>query len=222
MSVAALIVAAGRGSRLGAEVPKQYLDLGGKAVLCRTIEAFLDVGAVSSVLVVIGEGDRNFYQKAVTELSDPRLTQPVIGGATRAQSVRSGLEGLETGAPEKVLIHDAARPFVPRRVIEDVIDALDTVPGAFAALPVVDALWQAEADMAKAPTSRENLWRAQTPQGFRFHDILAAHRTGDESALDDVEVARAAGLDVRIVPGDEAAFKITTAQDLARARAMIS
>ena len=113
-----------------------------------------------------------------------------------------------------MLIHDAARPFVPAAVVAAVLDALDAAPGAFAALPVVDALWRAEDGRAEAPVPREGLWRAQTPQGFHFDRILAAHRACRGDAADDVAVARAAGIEVRIVPGSEANYKITTTADL--------
>ncbi len=119
-----------------------------------------------------------------------------------------------------MLIHDAARPFAGRRLVADVIAALDAAPAAFPALPVVDALWTAADGRALAPVPREGLWRAQTPQGFHFAAIRAAHHAHRGEAADDVAVARAAGLEVRLVPGDEANFKLTTAADLARARAM--
>ena len=217
MHTAGLIVAAGRGSRLGEAVPKQYLDLGGGSVLSRAIAALLAHPAVEAVQVVIHPDDRARYEAAVAG-AGPRLRPPVAGAATRAGSVRAGLEALASVAPERVLIHDAARPFVMLAVIDAVLAALDASPAAFPALPVVDALWRAEGAEAAAPVPRDGLWRAQTPQGFRFADILAAHRAHIGEAADDVAVARAAGLAVRIVPGDEGNFKITTAADLARAR----
>jgi 2-C-methyl-D-erythritol 4-phosphate cytidylyltransferase / 2-C-methyl-D-erythritol 2,4-cyclodiphosphate synthase len=138
--------------------------------------------------------------------------------------VRCGLEALAAHAPERVLIHDAARPFVTGAVIEGVVAALEGAAAACPALPVVDALWRAEGGMAAEPVPRAELWRAQTPQGFDFATILAAHRAlagapGSAAAADDVEVARGAGVEVRLVPGDERNFKITTAADLERARA---
>jgi 2-C-methyl-D-erythritol 4-phosphate cytidylyltransferase / 2-C-methyl-D-erythritol 2,4-cyclodiphosphate synthase len=171
------------------------------------------------VQVVIHADDGARYDAAVAG-GDPRLRPPVAGAETRAGSVRAGLEALSPMAPDRVLIHDAARPFVTPVVIDAVLAALDTAPGAFPALPVVDALWRAEGAEASAALPREGLWRAQTPQGFRFADILAAHRAHAGEAADDVAVARAAGLAVRVVPGDEGNFKITTAADLERARGM--
>jgi 2-C-methyl-D-erythritol 4-phosphate cytidylyltransferase/2-C-methyl-D-erythritol 2,4-cyclodiphosphate synthase len=214
---AGLIVAAGRGERLGGAIPKQYLPVAGRAMLRRSIEALLAVGEIDCVIVVIHPDDAPRYADAVEGLADPRLLPPVTGGAERAASVRAGLEALEPQAPERVLIHDAARPFLPPSVALSVLAALDEAPAAFPALPVVDALWRADANHAEVAVPRNALWRAQTPQGFRFDAILAAHRAHTGAALDDVAVAHAAGLATRVVPGDEANFKITTPGDLARA-----
>lgn len=224
MPTAGLIVAAGRGQRLGSEQPKQYLDLGpagqsASSVLARAIAALLASPAVTAVRVVIHPDDRPLYDGAVAGLSDPRLGPPVRGGASRADSVLHGLEALAAGdAPDRVLIHDAARPFVSTAVIDALLAALDRAPGAFPALPVVDALWRGTDDRADVPVPRAALWRAQTPQAFAFGPILAAHRSRVGEPLDDVAVARDAGLAVRIVPGEETNFKITTADDLERAR----
>ena len=212
-----LIVAAGRGHRLGGEIPKQFLPVGGICSLRRVVDAFLAVDAIDLLRVVIHPDDEVLCEEALAGIDDRRLLAPVHGGATRAQSVRLGLESFRDTGTGKILIHDAARPFIPARVIEDVLSALDQAVGAFAALPVVDALWRAEGDHALAPVSRDGLWRAQTPQGFDFNAILAAHRNYDGEAHDDVAVARAAGMNVRIVEGAEANFKITTATDLERA-----
>ncbi len=217
MTTAALIVAAGRGTRLGADTPKQYIPLNGPTALRRTVDLFLGIPAITSVQVVIHRDDTALYEEVMQGLEDPRLSEPVTGGETRAGSVLAGLEALAGDAPTNVLIHDAARPFMPPEVIEAVIAALATNDGACAALPVVDALWSAPDGVAMAPVSRDGLWRAQTPQGFRFAPILAAHRAHDGSGADDVAVACEAGLRVRFVPGSEAGYKITTADDLAQA-----
>jgi 2-C-methyl-D-erythritol 4-phosphate cytidylyltransferase len=216
-SVAVIVVAAGRGTRMGGEVPKQYVPILDRTPLRRSCEAFLGIEAVGRVLPVIGAGDRAICDAALEGVSDHRLLAPAEGGGTRASSVRRGLEALAGDPPDKVLIHDAARPFVPERVIREIIEALDEVPGAAAALPVVDALWQAEDGLARRPVPRDGLWRAQTPQGFRFDAILAAHRAHDGSGADDVAVAREAGIEVRLVPGSERNYKITTPEDLKRA-----
>jgi 2-C-methyl-D-erythritol 4-phosphate cytidylyltransferase / 2-C-methyl-D-erythritol 2,4-cyclodiphosphate synthase len=218
MQTAALIVAAGRGQRLGGETPKQYLPLGSRAVLRHALDALLGHPAVDAALVVIHPDDRPLHDAALDGLGRDRLLPPVAGGAVRGASVRAGLEALAPHGPERVLIHDAARPFLSGRVISDVLDALDTAPAACPALPVVDALWRGEDGLATEAVDRSGLWRAQTPQGFHFAPILAAHRAHAGDAPDDVSVARAAGLPVRLTPGDERNFKITTAADLDRAR----
>lgn len=217
MSVAVIIVAAGRGRRFGGDIPKQYVPLMGTSAICLSAEAFLGIDGVTHVLAVIHDDDRDLYEQAMSGISDARLLAPVSGGDTRAQSVRQGLERLATEGIDRVLIHDAARPFVPVTVIENVIAALDETDGAFAALPVVDALWASEGSLATNPVPRDGLWRAQTPQGFRFAPILAAHRAHDGSGADDVAVAREAGLKVTLVPGSERNYKITTTADLERA-----
>jgi len=218
-SVGIVIVAAGRGRRLGAETPKQYIELAGACSLRRVAETFLCIGHIRFIVPVIHPGDADLCAKALAGLDDARLMPAVDGGETRAQSVRRGLEALEPHSPDLVLIHDAARPFVPVAVIEDVIAALGTSDGALAALPVVDALWREEGGGAGDPVTRTGLWRAQTPQGFDFAKILAAHRAHDGTGADDVAVAREAGIAVRLVPGSERNYKITTADDLDRAMA---
>ena len=219
MSIAVVIVAAGRGRRFGGDVPKQYISVNGKTVLRRTVEVFLAQDDVRWIVPVIHADDRDLFDRALTGLDDPRVLAPVLGSDTRAGSVHQGLESLTVHAPGKVLIHDAARPFVPVEVIARVAAALDTHDGACAALPVVDALWRSEEAMADASVSRDGLWRAQTPQGFRFDRILAAHRAHDGSGADDVVVAKEHGLAVTLVLGSERNYKITTAADLERAQA---
>lgn len=218
MQAAGLIVAAGRGTRLGAEIPKQYLDLGGAPVLTHTLRALLAHPGVGPVQVVIGSEDAGRYAAAVAGLADPRLLPPVVGGGTRAASVRAGLAALAGLGPSHVLIHDAARPFLPLAVIDRVLAALAEAPAACPGLPVADALWRAAEGLAGAAVDRTGLWRAQTPQGFDFAAIAAAHAAGPEDAADDIAVARAAGLPARLVLGAPENFKITTAADLDRAR----
>ncbi|MFO1107095.1 MAG: 2-C-methyl-D-erythritol 4-phosphate cytidylyltransferase [Amaricoccus sp.] len=222
MLTACVIVAAGRGHRLGGETPKQYIALEGGCPLRRCVHLFLGMARIGALQVVIHPDDMPLYAEALRGLRDPRLLPPASGGATRAASVLKGLEALAARRPDRVLVHDAARPFVSDAVVDAVIDALDAAPGAFAALPVVDALWLSEDGRAETPVPREGLWRAQTPQGFHFDRLLAAHLAHQGDAADDVAVARAAGLEVRVVQGSEANFKITTSADLARARAEIA
>ena len=213
----ALILAGGSGTRLGADVPKQYLDLGGRAVLRRSIEAFRNHPAVSAVRVVIGSGDRALYDRAVEGLD---LPPPAEGGATRQESGLRGLESLAEFAPDLVLIHDAARPFVDAATIDRVIAALDSHPAALPGVPVADTLKKAEGAplLVGETVDRSGLWRAQTPQGFRYADILAAHRAAAGNNLtDDAAVAQQAGLAVAMVLGSEDNYKITTREDLERA-----
>jgi 2-C-methyl-D-erythritol 4-phosphate cytidylyltransferase/2-C-methyl-D-erythritol 2,4-cyclodiphosphate synthase len=220
MRTAALIAAGGRGTRAAADLPKQYARLGDSQVLTRTLEAFLGHRAVDLVQVVIGAGDQQLYRLAVARLgADQRLLPSVTGGATRQASVRNGLAALARHAPERVLIHDAARPFVTADVIDRVLEGLARAPGAIAALPVTDTVKQADAGNCIAATlDRSRLWAAQTPQGFRFADILAAHErahaAGREDMTDDAAVAEWAGLTVALVLGSPANRKLTTAEDL--------
>jgi 2-C-methyl-D-erythritol 4-phosphate cytidylyltransferase/2-C-methyl-D-erythritol 2,4-cyclodiphosphate synthase len=220
----ALLVAAGRGTRFGGALPKQYRRLAGQAVLRHSVRAFLDHPVIDRVIVVIDPACRDLYDAAVGDLP---LDPPVDGGDTRQDSVRRGLEALAARPPEpaRVLIHDAARPLVDADTIAGVVAALDAAPGAIAAVPVADTLKRAvETGTAIADTvDRTGLWRAQTPQGFRFRPILEAHRTAAGGALtDDAAVAEAAGLAVRLVPSTEENFKVTTEADLDRAEALLA
>lgn len=216
----ALIVAGGTGQRFGAERPKQYLDLAGKPILRRTVEAFLGHPAVSSVQLVIDPAWREFYDTAVAGLD---LPEPVSGGATRQDSVRNGLEAIAArGGCDRVLIHDAARPLIDAATITAVIAALDATPGAIAAVPVADTLKRGAAGTVTGTVDRDGLWRAQTPQGFRFPLILDAHRAAAGLALtDDAAVAERAGLAVALVPASEENFKVTTPDDLVRASRLL-
>ncbi len=216
--IAALIVAAGRGDRFGAPGPKQYELLAGKSLLRRAVDAFRMHRRIGSICCVIHADDRVSYETAVSGLSPGSLLPPVAGGATRQASVRHGLEALAalSPAPKLVLIHDAARPLVPLAVIERVLTALHDHDGAIPALPMADTLKRTDADGAIAETvPRQDLWRAQTPQGFRFGEILKAHRNAcHEDFTDDADLLQAAGKNVRVVAGDEALLKVTTAADL--------
>lgn len=212
----ALIVGAGQGTRVGGDLPKQYLSVGGETVLRRTLRAFADHPRIDAVRPVIALNHRTLFDEATSGLA---VLDPVGGGATRQDSVRLGLESLVDLAPEFVLIHDAARPFVDRAVIDRVLDALADRPGAIPALPVTDTLKRGAADGAVAATvDRAGLFRAQTPQGFRFAAILDAHRRAIGAAMtDDAQVAENAGMAVALVAGGEDNVKLTTPEDMARA-----
>lgn len=213
MRAVALIVAGGSGSRFGGPVPKQYRRLAGVPVLRRTVETFLNHPAVGRVQVVIRAEDAALYADAVAGLD---LPPPVIGGADRQESVRRGLEVL--AGVDVVLIQDAARPCVPAPVIDRVLAAVQPGAGAIAALPVADTLWRGPDAVCDTLVDRQNLWRAQTPQGFMLTDILAAHRAAEGQGLtDDAAVAAAAGLKVHLVEGSPVSAKITTEVDLIEA-----
>jgi 2-C-methyl-D-erythritol 4-phosphate cytidylyltransferase/2-C-methyl-D-erythritol 2,4-cyclodiphosphate synthase len=215
-----LIVAAGRGERVGGAVPKQYALIAGRAVLAHAIDAFAGHPQISAVQVVIGSGQEAQYRDAV---GDRMLPPPVIGGATRRESVRSGLEALAAQAPDRVLIHDAARPFTPTVVIDRLLEELDQTEGAVPVLPVVDSLARSHGELGD-PVDRAGIVRVQTPQAFRYEAILAAHRAWrtDAEATDDAQVARAAGLSVATVAGDTRLDKLTHPADLAAAEARLA
>jgi 2-C-methyl-D-erythritol 4-phosphate cytidylyltransferase/2-C-methyl-D-erythritol 2,4-cyclodiphosphate synthase len=216
-TAAALIVAAGRGTRAGGGIPKQYRDLAGRPVIARTIAAFDAHPAVAAIVVVRHADDAELFAASRPETRLPLLE--ALGGATRDASVRAGLAAIPEGI-DRVLIHDAARPLVSRAVIDGVLEALEAHDGAAPALAVTDALWRG-AGTVTGTENREGLWRAQTPQGFRLPAIRAAHAALTGTAADDVEVARAHGLSVEITPGDEANLKLTTAADFDRALRMM-
>ena len=230
MSTAAIIVAAGRGMRLGGPVPKQYQGLGAEMVLTRTLRAALACSDIDTLLVAIHPDAAEIYAEAAAPLNDPRLLPPVHGGAERSDTVRLALEALAGLAPDIVLIHDAARPFASPALYTALAGHARYGIGAIAAEPVVDALWREAADlpepMADAPAPRAGLWRAQTPQAFPYGALLAAHRASylakGAPALDDAEVFRRAGGQVRLIPGESDNFKITTAADLARAERLVA
>ena len=216
----ALIVAAGRGTRFGGETPKQYLPLGGETVLRHAVGAFVAHPRVEGVLVAIRPEDRALFDRTVAGLP---VLPPVPGGAERQDSVRLGLEALATHKPERVLIHDGARPFPNAALIDRVIDGLDDAPAAIPAVPLGDTIKRVEDGRIVETVDRSQLWRAQTPQGFRFDAILAAHRQMAGRVLtDDAAVAEAAGLAPLIVAGSEENLKVTTAEDLAAAERLLA
>jgi 2-C-methyl-D-erythritol 4-phosphate cytidylyltransferase/2-C-methyl-D-erythritol 2,4-cyclodiphosphate synthase len=219
------VVAAGRGSRFGAGMPKQYRLLEGTPVLRRAVTPFLAHPRVSAVRVVIHADDAESYRQAVGDLP---LMPPTPGGATRQESVLRGLESLADSLPARVLIHDAARPFLASDILDRVIGALDNWDGAVPALPVTDTLKRADASGGAAASiaatvERAHLWRAQTPQGFRYPGILDAHRRCIGLSLtDDAAVAEHVGLRVALVAGDEDNLKLTTEDDLRRGERLLA
>ncbi|WP_170437718.1 bifunctional 2-C-methyl-D-erythritol 4-phosphate cytidylyltransferase/2-C-methyl-D-erythritol 2,4-cyclodiphosphate synthase [Ruegeria arenilitoris] len=214
MTTAAIIVAAGRGLRAGGGQPKQWRPLAGRRVADWTIERIK--AQVPLVVLVLSPDD----PEAWTGFADSGLIL-APGGADRAESVRNGLQALADRGVSKVLIHDVARPCVSARVIGDVLAALDTHAAAAPGLPVTDALWTGADDQVTGTRDRAGLFAAQTPQGFRYDAIVAAHAVHPGGAADDVEVARAAGINVAIVPGDADNLKITRPEDFARAERIL-
>ena len=208
---AAVIVAAGSGTRAGLPVAKQFACWRGQPVLRLAVERLAGAGA-GPIVVVISDGAQQQARAVLDGIANVRL---VAGGATRQASVRAGVEALSDDPPQTVLIHDAARPDCPPEVIARLLKALERHSGAIPVLPVVDSLAREEAGLMAASAPRETLRRVQTPQAFRFAEILSAHRAwpGALDAGDDAQVARAAGLEVALVEGDERLRKLTTAAD---------
>lgn len=216
MSTAAIITAAGRGSRAGGPAPKQWQYVAGRRVIDRTLDAFRAVPGIDRIVVTLHPDDFG-------RLPGADAITLTAGGATRAQSVRNGLEALAQTDITHVLIHDAARCCVSPALIEAVIGAVQSgrTRAAAPALPVTDALWRGTDRQVTGLQSRAGLHRAQTPQGFDFQTILAAHRAHAGDAADDVAIAIAAGIEVAILDGDEDNLKITTAADFARAERIL-
>jgi 2-C-methyl-D-erythritol 4-phosphate cytidylyltransferase/2-C-methyl-D-erythritol 2,4-cyclodiphosphate synthase len=216
----ALIVAAGRGTRFGGALPKQYLPLAGGSILHYAVAAFAAHPRVSGVQVVIRPEDRDEFDRAMHGLA---VLPPVPGGPERQDSVRLGLEALAPHSPDRVLIHDGARPFPDAALIDRVIDGLDRAAASIPALPLGDTIKRVEDGVIRETVDRAQLWRAQTPQGFHFAPILAAHRAAAGHVLtDDAAVAEAAGIAPLIVAGSEENLKVTTAEDLAAAERLLA
>src|SRR5689334_21670983 len=215
-----LVVAAGQGSRFGGPLPKQYLPLGGANILRHAVAAFAEHRRLENVMVAIRPEDRALFDKTVAGLT---VLPPVPGGRTRQDSVRLGLEALTAYRPHRVLIHDGARPFPDQRLVDRVIHGLDTAVAAIPCLPLRDTIKRGEGGTIRQTVDRSALWRAQTPQGFHFDAILAAHRAAIGRELtDDAAVAEAAGLAPLIVEGSEDNLKVTTEEDLAAAERLLA
>lgn len=216
--IIALITACGRGNRFnkGEGIPKQYLPLAGVPLIRHTILAFLNHPKIDDVICVINEEDITLYEEAVSGLD---LLNPIFGGDTRQASIRIGLESLKDNSPDKVLIHDAVRPFVSKRIINGILEKLETHPAVIPAIAVEDTLKKYSDGKIEWTLERENLWRAQTPQGFIFEDILKSHIAfKDLNFTDDASLNEYAGIPVAIVPGSQNNFKITTQEDYDRAK----
>ncbi len=218
MTVAAIIVAAGKGARAGGSVPKQFALLCGKPMLMHSVTALSSHPAITDITLVVGEGQEDDAREKLGGCMN--FVKLVTGGAERRDSVRAGLEALDAKGVTRVLIHDAARPFLSAAVIDALLAALDHAPGAVPALPVADTLARGDALLGDN-VPRAGLNRIQTPQAFHFDAILAAHRAwpGGEEATDDAQMLRRMGQDVMLVPGDPMLEKITHPADFAAAEA---
>jgi len=208
-------VAAGRGHRAGDGLPKQYRDLGGQMVLTKTLKCF---GGYAPIVVTIHPDDQTLFKQACTNTDGEIIS--VTGGATRTASVKAGLLALREHAPDIVLIHDAARPFLTEKTICNVIANLENYSAAVPALPIVDAIKA----MDGAPVDREQFRRVQTPQGFHYNEIMSAYDSiaADADFADDIEVARQAGLSIGFCVGDPDNSKLTFEDDFMRTDNMIS
>ena len=216
----ALIVAAGQGNRVGGDVPKQYRVVAGKTVLAHAHEALASHDAIDGVVVVVAAGQQDLAQALLGE-----DVQVVVGADSRRGSVHAGLEAIAAaGGADIVLIHDAARPFLPPVVVDRLLDALMDKDGAIPILPVADTLVRGAGGLMENTVDRAQLHRVQTPQAFRFPAILAAHRTWDTAhdATDDAQILRACGHDVILVQGDERLNKLTYEQDFSRVQALLA
>jgi len=218
MSVAAVIVAGGTGARAGGEMPKQYQLIGGKPVIWWTLKSFTEHPGIDYVQPVIAEGHEQMFGRASEGLN---VEPPVSGGATRQDSCRAGLEAVAHHNPKLVLIHDGARPFASAELISHVIASLDRHAAVAPGLPVADTLKLAPGGVVQKTLDRSGMWTVQTPQGFRFETILAAHRAARDSGIsdltDDAAVAERAGIEVVMAEGRIENRKITTAKDLTAA-----
>jgi 2-C-methyl-D-erythritol 4-phosphate cytidylyltransferase/2-C-methyl-D-erythritol 2,4-cyclodiphosphate synthase len=216
----AIVLAAGRGLRLGGETPKQYLPLGGRTVVARALDAFLDHPRVRRTLLVHAAGDEGALEAAAGAARIARV-RLVVGGATRQESVAAALAALAADPPRHVLVHDAARPFASAALVARVADALAGADAAIPAVPVADTLKRVEGGRVAGTVDRTHLAQAQTPQGFSYPALVAAHEAAGQAATDDAALMEAAGVRVAVVAGERENFKITTADDLAAARAAL-
>lgn len=210
----ALLVAAGRSERMGEGLPKPYIQLGNEVILRRTVKTFLDHPEIDGVRVVIRREQHPHYKKAIEGLT---LIPCVVGGNSRQESVRLGLESLSYLRPERVLIHDVARPCVSKELISKIISALDEHKAAVPVLTINDTIKHIQNGKVVATIPREGAAIVQTPQGFDYQSIIMAHRqVAGENLTDDSSVCEATGIPVFTTQGEINNFKITTIEDLKR------
>lgn len=225
---AALIVAGGIGTRFGGDMPKQYWPLDDMPVLSHSLKVFLEHAAIDHVLVVHGTGHESFYAAAAGIFANhpqqKKIIPAICGGDTRQSSVLNGLEALAPHSPARVLIHDAARPLLSAATIDVVCDALDSHGAVLPATAVADTLKRVcnVTDTVLETVDRAALWQAQTPQGFAFDTVYAAHHAATgETATDDIALVEKNGITAKIVQGHPHNFKLTTQEDFLLAEALL-
>ena len=207
MTTVAIIVAAGKGKRAGGKVPKQWHKIAGKLVVDWSIDAFKNHSLVDFVIVVLPPNQTLHREDVIT----------CVGGKSRSLSVYKGLIAAKSLSPDKVLIHDVARPAVSENIITDIITEINEETGAAPGLPITDALWQISDGEVEKTLDREFILRAQTPQGFPYSKIVEAHEyQSDERAFDDVELAKKSGLKVIFKIGHKDNMKITKPEDFSK------
>ena len=207
MTTVAIIVAAGKGNRAGGKVPKQWRKIAGKLVVDWSIDAFKNHSLVDFVIVVLPPNQTLYRDDVMT----------CVGGKSRSLSVYNGLIAAKSLSPDKVLIHDVARPAVSENIITDIISEIDEETGAAPGLPITDALWKISDEEVEKTLNRDFIFRAQTPQGFPYSKILEAHENqSDARAFDDVELAKKSGLKVMLKTGHKDNMKITTPEDFSK------
>lgn len=227
--LAIIVVAAGRGSRAGGGIPKQYRNLAGRPLLAHTLDALMRAAPGAMVLPVIHRDDLDLYRTSAIHFeASPHLARPVFGGATRQASARLGLEALagQQSRPKIILIHDAARLFVSDTLVDRAIIAAETYGAAIPGVPLSDTIKEIDAEgFVSATLPRARLRAVQTPQAFRFDLILAAHHNaaamGACDLTDDAAVAEWAGHRIHVFAGEDTNMKVTTTKDLSVAEARL-
>ena len=221
MDSSVIIVAAGKGKRFREKIPKQYVNLDCESIINLSIKKFLNVKEIKYILPVINAKHIKLYNKNLNKLNTSdnfkKILSPCFGGNERCISVRKGLETISklNDIPSRVLIHDAARPFVSKKIIKKVIKKLENFDAVLPCINFNDTIWKIEKDQFNLLTKRNSYYRAQTPQGFKFNKILKAHLNNDETwAYDDIYLAKKNNFKITKILGSEFNIKITKPEDI--------
>ena len=221
MNSSVIIVAAGRGKRFGEKIPKQYVNLDCESIINLSIRKFLNIKKIKYILPVINAKHIKLYNKNINKLNTlenfKKILSPCFGGNERCISVRKGLETISklSDIPSRVLIHDAARPFVSKKIIKKVIYKLENFDAVLPCINFNDTIWKIEKDQFNLLTERNSYFRAQTPQGFKFKKILKAHLNNEETwAYDDIYLAQKNNFKITKILGSEFNIKITKPEDI--------